>query len=212
MIKNYKFIIPAFVALSLTACAPSYNAQEMAIHHNLPKAQVVLKEDNYVMNFPAHSEKAYLKDEIRFKREIEDIRPSEVESLMLYQPKGNINRSLYVQKLLKNSKLADKKLTIAVDEKLDNQTVLAVTHWKAEVPNCPDWSKPTGTDYYNGNGPNFGCATEQNLASMVANPHDIERGRDAGPADAHQGVLGVERYRRGEIIEIRREDGVLADE
>lgn len=211
MIKNYKFILPIITALSLSACSERYNAAELGINHNLPKAQVVLKEDNYVMNYAEKAEKAYLKDEVSFKRQIEDIRADQVEEITLYQPKGDITRALYVQKLLKDTKLGSKKLTIRVDEHLKDQTVLSVTQWKAEVPNCPDWSKKTGTDYNNSNGTNFGCATEQNLASMIANPHDLERGRDAGAADSHQGALAVDRYRRGEVIDLRREDGVLGE-
>ncbi len=210
--KNARFILPFIAALSLSACSTSYDAAEMGINYNLPKAEVVLKEDNYVMNYPEKGNKAFLKDEVRFKRQIEDIRSDQVESITLYQPKGDISRSLYVQNILKTSKLGGKKITITVDDTLVNQTVLNVVQWKAEVDNCPDWSKKPGTDYYNSNGANFGCATEQNLASMIADPHDLERGRDAGPADAHQGVGAVDRYRRNEITELRREDGVLNDE
>lgn len=47
--------------------------------------------------------------------------------------------------------------------------------------------------------PGFGCANSLNLARMVADPADLERGRPAGPADGAAAVLAIERYRAGQI-------------
>lgn len=40
----------------------------------------------------------------------------------------------------------------------------------------------------------FGCASQHNLAAMVANPEDFERPRATTPADAEHRVKGVDRY------------------
>lgn len=46
---------------------------------------------------------------------------------------------------------------------------------------------------------NLGCSTERNLAAMVADPSDLERGRTLGAADA--GVIGaaIDRYRNDKV-------------
>jgi pilus assembly protein CpaD len=53
----------------------------------------------------------------------------------------------------------------------------------ASVPGCPDWSEdgsdPSTADLTSSN---FGCATNSNLAAMIANPDDLVLGRNASNA------------------------------
>lgn len=52
-----------------------------------------------------------------------------------------------------------------------------ITRAVASVPGCPDYSR-TGTVEFEGNTTsNHGCAVNANLASMVARPEDLVRGR-----------------------------------
>lgn len=46
----------------------------------------------------------------------------------------------------------------------------------ASVPGCPDWRSKQESDMVGGASSNFGCATNGNLAAMVANPEDLVRG------------------------------------
>ncbi len=68
-------------------------------------------------------------------------------------------------------------------------------------PPCPDWRKPATTDFNNQPGSNFGCATETNLGLMVANPRDLVKGRDIGPADAENAAKSVQNYREDKVPE-----------
>ena len=53
----------------------------------------------------------------------------------------------------------------------------------AEVPSCPDWSEhPTHPNINTSS--NYGCATNSNLAAMIANPEDLIVGQDANSADS----------------------------
>lgn len=51
-----------------------------------------------------------------------------------------------------------------------------VTRAKASVPGCPDWSADSDFNPNNGLSSNYGCATNSNLAAMVANPEDLLHG------------------------------------
>ena len=51
----------------------------------------------------------------------------------------------------------------------------------AVTKECGDWSSNLGTSYSNEAYPNLGCANQQNIAAMVANPEDFERPRASGP-------------------------------
>lgn len=54
---------------------------------------------------------------------------------------------------------------------------VVVTRSVASVPGCPDWSSTQESDIVHGTHTNFGCATNGNLAAMVANPQDLVLGQ-----------------------------------
>lgn len=53
----------------------------------------------------------------------------------------------------------------------------------ASVPGCPSWTDP-GIDSPLRLSTNYGCATNSNLAAMIANPDDLVHGREASGAGA----------------------------
>lgn len=54
---------------------------------------------------------------------------------------------------------------------------VVITRSTASVPGCPDWSAKSDMNYTNGVSPNYGCASNSNLAAMVADPQDLLEGR-----------------------------------
>jgi pilus assembly protein CpaD len=62
----------------------------------------------------------------------------------------------------------------------------------ASVPGCPDWRSKAENDGMGAASSNFGCATNGNLAAMVANPDDLVRGQtaesDLRTATANKGI------------------------
>lgn len=57
---------------------------------------------------------------------------------------------------------------------------VVVSRMRADVPGCPDWSRDSSIDYDQNTSSNYGCATNANLAAMVANPQDLVRGASGG--------------------------------
>jgi len=76
---------------------------------------------------------------------------------------------------------------------------LLIGHYDVTTPGCPDWRKPTITDFSNQHSSNFGCASEMNLGMMVADPRDLVRGRDEGLADGTRSSSAVAGYRKGKL-------------
>ncbi len=71
-----------------------------------------------------------------------------------------------------------------------------VSRLKASVPSCPDWSSNKGPNFGNSGSSNYGCATNTNLAAMIADPEDLIRGqRGDGTNDAQASAKAVEVYR-----------------
>ena len=65
----------------------------------------------------------------------------------------------------------------------------------ASVPGCPDWSEETGEMSVNTSS-NYGCATNSNLASMIANPEDLIHGQEGtGVGNAATAGRAVRVYR-----------------
>jgi pilus assembly protein CpaD len=65
---------------------------------------------------------------------------------------------------------------------------VVVSRSSASVPNCPNWSKTTESNYNSANSPNYGCAINSNLAAMVADPEDLVRGRESTTKNSRGGL------------------------
>ena len=74
---------------------------------------------------------------------------------------------------------------------------VVVSRTRAEVPNCPNWSRASQPNYGNRSLPGYGCAVNGNLTAMVANPEDLFYGRE-GPAavDVNSAAKAVKLYRQ----------------
>ena len=69
-----------------------------------------------------------------------------------------------------------------------------VSRATASVPGCPDWKGKAGPG---STSPNYGCATNTNLAAMVADPNDLVLGQTSnGGTDPHTATRAVDAYRR----------------
>jgi len=55
---------------------------------------------------------------------------------------------------------------------------IVVSRSIASVPDCPDWKDRSDSDFQGGLSYNYGCATNGNLAAMIANPEDLVQGRE----------------------------------
>ena len=73
---------------------------------------------------------------------------------------------------------------------------IVVSRSRAAVPGCADWSRMNSPDYNAHTGSNYGCATNTNLAAMVANPADLVRGSNgSGDYDTATGTRAINTLR-----------------
>ena len=74
---------------------------------------------------------------------------------------------------------------------------VVVSRMRAAVPGCPDWSRDEGTEFNSNTSSNHGCATNGNLAAMVANPADLVRGQSGtGVGDPQASYRAIDAYRK----------------
>jgi len=76
---------------------------------------------------------------------------------------------------------------------------VVITRTQASVPGCPDWSAKSDTNFNNALSSNYGCATNANLAAMVANPEDLLHGaRNDSDTVVMSSSKAIDAYREAE--------------
>ncbi|WP_240782113.1 CpaD family pilus assembly protein [Qipengyuania sediminis] len=73
--------------------------------------------------------------------------------------------------------LMSQPLPSAASDLQPGQARVTIARSRASVPGCPDWSESSDSTLGNGTSANYGCATNGNLAAMVADPEDLLAGR-----------------------------------
>jgi pilus assembly protein CpaD len=81
----------------------------------------------------------------------------------------------------------------------DSRVEIGYVAYVARVAPCDSWSKDLSESASNLPGPNFVCATQQNLAEKVADPRDLLGPRDQGPADATRRTTVIGKYEKGDV-------------
>jgi pilus assembly protein CpaD len=82
----------------------------------------------------------------------------------------------------------------------DGGTVeLSYIAYVAHTDECGDWSANIADSENNLPMPNFGCATQHNLAAMVADPRDLQGPRRMDDADAKRRGTVTDKYEKGQI-------------
>ncbi len=93
--------------------------------------------------------------------------------------------------------LLSDQVPVTVGEIPPGAVRVVVTRTTASVPNCPDHSRMYQPDYSASTSSNFGCATNSNLAAMVADPADLVRGAPGSPlTDSATSSKAVNAWRR----------------
>ena len=85
---------------------------------------------------------------------------------------------------------------------------ISYMRYVAEAPDCgQDWSENLARTYQNTPYPNFGCATQRNLAVMVANPADLLGPRTMTPSAAQiAATICYDKYVKGRGARRRRRE------
>ncbi|HWA04201.1 MAG TPA: CpaD family pilus assembly protein [Rhizomicrobium sp.] len=83
----------------------------------------------------------------------------------------------------------------------DGRVEIGYVAYTARVEACGDWSTNWGDTADNQPTPNFGCATQQNLAAMVADPRDLIEPRTMEASDATRRAVVTGHYEKGEITQ-----------
>jgi len=81
----------------------------------------------------------------------------------------------------------------------DGQVELSYLSYGAHTDACSNWSDDADKTVDNLPMPDFGCATQHNMAAMVADPRDLVQARPMGPADATRRQTILQTYEKGAV-------------
>jgi pilus assembly protein CpaD len=92
------------------------------------------------------------------------------------------------------------RILIGLDDVPNPMDEVKVTYigYQAHVEPCGDWSSNLGYTSANTPSPNLGCATQHNLAVMVADPRDLATPKPLGPDDVQRRLTILDKYRKGD--------------
>ena len=76
--------------------------------------------------------------------------------------------------------------------------IISYTHYVATPSPCGIWEGLREADRRNIRSPNFGCATQNNLAAMIADPRDLIEANTLTDPDSNIRIRGVNAFRQGE--------------
>jgi pilus assembly protein CpaD len=96
----------------------------------------------------------------------------------------------------------------------DNAVRLTYIRYRAQTVPCGDWSTNLGYTSANKPSPNLGCATQHNLAAMVADPRDLVTPQPMEAGDAQRRLTVLEKYRKGEATlaeKTQEQSGVVSN-
>lgn len=115
--------------------------------------------------------------------------------------RGGVSRRVIVRQSYETSD-ADENAPIRV----------AYTRMKAMVPHrCGVWPDQIGVgNNANVDDYNFGCATQSNIAAMVAHPSDLVTPAGEDPADATRRTAIIDSYRKGEATQSKTTINVIS--
>lgn len=81
----------------------------------------------------------------------------------------------------------------------DAKLIISYTHYVATPSECGIWKGVRSAEYRNLRSPNMGCATMNNYAAMIADPHELIAPANVDPRDGDAVVRAIELYRAGEV-------------
>jgi pilus assembly protein CpaD len=118
-----------------------------------------------------------------------------------------------VRRLMLASGYSETSIAVEAYHAAGREAPLRVSYMRyvADAPDCgQDWSENLARSYQNTPYPNFGCASQRNLAVMVSNPADLLGPRTMTPRDANRRDDMYDKYVKGQPLGAAAEAAVIA--
>jgi len=161
-------------ALALSACGIGDPAMNRSI--NSPNQPVVARQ-NFTLDLAAGPNGLSIPEQARLAGWFETLRLRYGDRISIDDPLASPETMDAVASVAARHGLLVAGNAPLTPGQLNAGTVrVVVTRSSASVPSCPNWKDKVDANFANATSPNYGCATNGNLAAMIANPEHLLQG------------------------------------
>lgn len=216
--KSYGSLGAVMMALALTGCAGGFNGAEQAMYTADVTHPITVERETTSLNIDVARGQIAMSpsDRAQIEAFAQRYRAKGHGMLTIATPSGAPNSGAAA------SIVSDIRTTLieagipkeainytpyqAPSAQVNAPVLVSYAQYVAKAQPCGDWSDSYSHMPSNTAPANFGCATQSNLAAMVADPADLLGQRPMDTADADRRSTVLEKYRKGEMTATKRED------
>jgi pilus assembly protein CpaD len=184
------------VAGTLSACAMGSGTSNPTVYS---ANQPVVSRTDYVLDLNAGSSGLSYGDQARLADWFEALELGYGDSVSIDDPNpyGSAERRAAVAEIAgRYGLLLADRAPVTAGQIGSGQLRVVISRMRAEVPNCPNWDRRSNGEFTSSATSNYGCATNSNLAAMVANPEDLIHGQAGdGAGDPRTTARAIGSYR-----------------
>lgn len=192
--RNLKFLTATMASLALAGCAGSTvsNRSTYSVH------QPVVQRTDYAIDLNTDGGNISAAEQARLGEWLDALQIGYGDRVAIDHGNGypsNVAAKMVASVAADRGIILDAAAPVTGGEVASGMLRVVVTRSKASVPSCPDWSSSSDRNYNTANHSNYGCATNTNLAAMIADPEDLVSGRENKKLDNNSGKKAVDTYR-----------------
>jgi pilus assembly protein CpaD len=194
--RNMKFLTVAVASVGLAGCAANSlgttNTSMYSVH------QPVVERTNYAIDLNSEGGSVSASEQARLGEWFDALQLGYGDRVSIDIGSGYASPAtteLVANAAAERGVLIDGTVPVSAGEVAPGMFRVIVARSKSSVPSCPDVTTDHDRNYNASNSSNYGCATNTNLAAMIADPEDLVRGRENKKLDNNSGARAVGTYR-----------------
>jgi len=184
-----------------------------AVNHPISVVAVSLKKK---LQFAGGAQGLEIDEALKFEAFLDEYRAHGNGSLGISVPSGPPSRAAitYFAERAAATGIPRDKILVSTHDVAngDYRVDVSFIAYKAIARECGDWSENLAFTLENHTNRNFGCATQRNIAAMVADPRDLLGPRRFDPADANRAATIIGKYQQGQITSAEKRKSDLGNE
>lgn len=184
MTKRYPVLAIAVPMLALAACGPVTSNRGLETVH-----QPVVQRTDYSIDLATAGDRLAPGESSRLAGWMEALRVAYGDRISVDDPSGYAPgaRADVASEAARYGLLLADTAPVTQGRMQPGTVRVVLSRSSASVPSCPDYSDTYAANFSGRTTANHGCATNSNLAAMIANPDDLVRGQP-GAAGSNPGT------------------------
>lgn len=203
---NHGFRMAALAALLLAgSCASDIGTPGFSNPDGAENHPIVVEPSDRALRLPFSASEAGLmpEDASHLEAFVDDYLTSGSGAISVSAPEGpgSSETLSYFGERLALLGVPRSRILVGTHESADGdaRVELHFISYSAHTDQCGDWSNDLAKTGDNSTSPNFGCATQHNLAAMASDPRDLITPEAETPADQTHRAAVLGHYEQGQI-------------